>query len=247
MRKFIAVLALLLSTLAARADISVSGDGKVTVVPNLAQLMLSLNSEGPTASDALDANNAAMKLLLKKLAGFGIADKDVKTTGFNVAPKYKHETGKDPVLVGYVVSHSLTVKVRKIDDTGKVVDALVNYGLQEDNGVFGCLPPELDATPAPVLRVDGVTFTLDDETKALDEARKAAVIDARRKAELYAAAAGVSVGKVLNISEVTVNWAPRMWSEQEIKAAAADGVPFSKGEQQVSATITVVFAIADAK
>jgi uncharacterized protein len=246
MRKFIAVLALLLSTVAARADISVSGDGKVTVVPNLAQLMLSLTSEGSTASDALDANNAAMKLLLKKLAGFGIADKDVKTTGFHVEPKYKHEKDKDPVLVGYVVTHALTVKVRNIDDTGKVVDALVNYGLQ-DNAVFGCLPPDFEATAAPILRVDGVTFTLDDETKLLDEARKAAVADARRKAELYAAAAGVSVGKVVSISEITVNWAPRTWSVQELKAASADGVPFSKGEQQVSASITVVFAIGDAK
>jgi uncharacterized protein YggE len=247
MRKFIAVLAVMLSTIAARADIHVSGDGKVTVVPNLAQLMLSLNSEGPTAADALDANNAAMKALLKKLAGFGIADKDVQTTGFHVAPKYKQEKDKDPVLVGYVVSHSLTVKVRNIDDTGKVVDALVKNGVQEDNGVFGCLPPDFVETAAPILRVDGVTFTLDDETKALDEARKAAVADARRKAELYAAAAGVSVGKVLSISEVTVNWAPRMWSEQELKAAGPDGVPFSKGEQQVSANVTVVFAIGDAK
>src|SRR5207244_3619537 len=111
---FIAMLAVLLSTVAARADINVSGDGKVTVTPNLAQLMLSLTSEGKTAADALDANNVAMKALLKKLAGFGVADKDVQTTGFNVSPKYKHEAGKDPVMVGYVVTHSLTVKVRKI-------------------------------------------------------------------------------------------------------------------------------------
>src|SRR5262245_59950471 len=124
----IAALALLTFTAAARADISVTGNGKVTVVPDIAYITLAVVTDGATASDAMDANSAAMKKLFALLGRLGVEERDVETTHFSVSPKYRHPKDGEPVLIGYTVTNQITVKVRKMNDTGKVLDALVKEG-----------------------------------------------------------------------------------------------------------------------
>jgi uncharacterized protein YggE len=167
-----------------------------------------------------------MKALFERLKKLGIADRDVQTIALNLTPKYRHVKDHEPELIGYTASHQITVTVRKVDETGTVIDALVQDGANQ---------------------VQGISFGVEGSEKLMDEARVKAVADARRKADLYAAAAGVAVGKVVSISEVTVDWPQsRVWSLQEFKAAAP-GTDIAKGEQHLSVNVTVVFGIAETK
>jgi uncharacterized protein len=229
MRALSALTAVLLTALVARADITVTGDGKITVVPDIAHISVGVVTDGKTAADALAANNTAMRALFKALEALGISERDIQTSSFTITPKYESpvsvpEHPLPPVLVGYTVSNQITVTVRKVEETGKVVDALVTEGAN-------C--------------VNGISFGVSDTSKLMDEVRKLAVADARHKAELYAQAAGASVGRVVQISENGLSFPPqRMYSKEEL---AAVGVPVARGELTVSANVTVVYAIGGQK
>jgi uncharacterized protein YggE len=229
MKALAALTAVLLTALVARADIAVSGEAKLTVVPDIAHVSVGVVTDGKTAADALAANNTAMRALFKALEALGISERDIQTSSFTITPKYETpvsvpEHPLPPVLVGYTVSNQITVTVRKVEKTGKVVDALVTDGAN---------------------RVNGIGFGIGDTSKLMDEVRKLAVADARHRAELYAEAAGVSVGRVIQISENGVSFPPpRMYSKEELAAA---GVPLARGELTVSANVTVVYAIGGQK
>src|SRR5262249_42280454 len=131
-KKLCALAAILLTALTARADITVTGEGKVTVVPDLAHVSVGVVTRGKTAADAMAADNAAMKALFAALKELSINERDVQTISFTVAPWYEHlvENYKDrpPTLVGYTVTNQISVTVRHVDDIGKVVDSLVKEG-----------------------------------------------------------------------------------------------------------------------
>src|SRR5262245_51795614 len=154
MRTVSALLAVLLSAVMAYANVTVTGEGKVSAVPDIAYLSVGVVSDGDTASAAMDANSAAMRNLFKLLKTVGIEDKDVKTASFSFGPKYRQLAGHEPELVGYTASHEVTVTVQRVDETGRVLDALVKDGAN---------------------RVNGVSFGVKDTEKLLDEARKKAV------------------------------------------------------------------------
>jgi uncharacterized protein YggE len=217
-----AALALLTLTAAARADITVGGTGKVTVVPDVAYLTLGVVTDGGTASEALDANNAAMRRLFALIARFGIAERDVETTGFAVSPKYRHPRDGEPVLTGYTVTNQVQVKVRRMGDTGKVLDALVKEGAN---------------------RVSAVTFAVADPEKALDEARARAMADARRKAGIYAQGGQVSLGPVQSISEHNVAAPQWRYAAEAFLGAKDAGVPLAQGEKELIVSVTVVYAV----
>jgi uncharacterized protein YggE len=215
-----ALLLLLATGLAARADITVNGHGEVGAVPDMAHISVGVITDGKTAADALDANNKAMRTLLDRLKALGIDARDMQTASFNLAPKYRYPKEAPPELIGYTVNHQLSVTVQKIDQAGVVMDDLVKDGANQLNGV---------------------TFAVKDTQKLLDEARKLAIADARHKAEIYAAGAGVKLGKVLRISEVEVGYpAPRMLSREEF---AKGGVPLAMGELKLSINITAAWEV----
>jgi hypothetical protein len=226
MKKILSLAALLLASLSAQANISVQGDGKLILVPNKATITLGVVSDGQTAAQALSANADAMKTLFQRLKDLGIADRDVQTIALHLTPKYRHVKDQEPVLIGYTASHQIAVTVRKVDDTGAVLDALVKDGANQ---------------------VQGISFGVEENEKLMDEARMKAVVDARRKAELYASAGGVTVGKVVSISEVYSGWpTPKFFSLDEFRSAAP-GTPIAKGEMTLSVSVSVVFAIGEAK
>jgi uncharacterized protein YggE len=213
----------LLSGSAARADVIVTGTGKVVVVPDIAFITLAVVTDGDTASSALDANNVAMRRLFKLLADLGIDERDVQTSHFSISPKYRHPAGSEPILIGYTVSNQITVTVRQLDEMGTVLDSLVKEGAN---------------------RVSSVTFAVSDPEKAMDEARAKAMADAKRKADIYAKGGNVTLGPVVRITE-TDN-APAMRWQYEA-AALKPGVPLAHGEKELTVTVTVVYAIGGAQ
>ena len=150
-----------------------------------------------------------------------VATPDMKTVNLNVAPKYIHEKDKEPQLVGYTASYDLNVTVRKLDDMGKVLDALAENGANRHMTIsFGC----------------------SDLDKLLDEARAKAAAAARHNAEVLAANAGGSLGVVLEISE-GVNYPQYRLEFDRAAPTAAKDLPVAPGEQVASALVTVTYTL----
>jgi uncharacterized protein YggE len=216
----LATLALLACTSVASANITVTGNGKVVFVPNMARVYAGVTSDGKTAGEAWRQNGEVVKKLFQVLKAQGIDPKDAKTTGLNITPKYEYAPYKQPVLVGYAVSYNLEIVVHKLDRLGKLLDSLVDAGAN---------------------RGMNIQFTHDKLDELLDQARVKAAAQARRKAELYAKGAGTNVGNVLSIYEANPVYPRPYYFERMAKADAS--LPIAAGQQELSVNVTVTFAL----
>lgn len=207
--------------------IHVRGQGKATSPPDMATVHTGVVTIAPQASDALAANSRAMQRIMEVLKENKVAAKDIQTSSFAVQPEYERDQrGRTkPKIVGYRVSNQVRIRIRDIADLGKVLDALVQAGSNQ---------------------VSGISFGIDDPTGVLNQARNRAVADARSRANLYAQAAGVRVGKVLTISEQSIQMPrPQMMANTFMAEARSASVPVATGEQQLQASVDVVFALED--
>jgi uncharacterized protein len=204
--------------------ISVSGEANVSVAPDLAQVEGGVTSEAKTAREASEANNAAMGKVLLALKGAGIDEKDYQTSRLSLQPQYAPATPNRnvPQISGYRASNRITIKVRDVTKVANVIDTLVGAGANE---------------------IGGINFIVTQASKALDEARAKAVADARRKAEIYAKAAGVMLGEAINISEEGAAPPPVFRSKMAAPMAVNAPTPVAPGEEQLSITVNVTWAI----
>jgi len=188
----------------------------------MAEVQVGVVTQAASAEDALKANNEAMERLMGALTARSIAEKDVQTSGFSIVPQYKYEPqGRhDPKIVGYQVSNQVHVRVRQLAALGPLLDAVVGKGANQVGGIHFAV-----AEPAPYL----------------DDARRKAVADARRKAELYAGAAGVELGRVLLLDEAPHG--PRPVGAQPMARAAGPAVPVAAGELEFHAGVTITYAL----
>jgi uncharacterized protein len=222
MKPVLATLSLLVCVGLASANITTTGTGKVTYTPDIGYINAGVSSDGKTAADAWDQNAEVVKKLFAALKELGIDPKDMKTVNLNVQPKYDHPKDKAPVLVGYTASYDLNVTVRKLDDMGKLLDALVANGANRNMSV---------------------SFGLADPERLLDEARLKAVQEARKKAEIYAAGAGCGLGLVDSITE-GAGYVPVRYQFEALAAPAAkDAIAIAAGEQEMSVQVTVVWTV----
>ena len=220
MKALIATLVALVFAGFASANVSVSGTGKVTYVPDLVHVSVGVSSDGKTANEAWQKNEEIVRKLFDVLKTFGIDAKDMKTTGLNITPRYVHHKDQEPELVGYTATYDLNVTVRKLDDAGRVMDTLVENGAN---------------------RHMNIAFGHSDIEKLMDEARTKAAAEARKNAELYVTASGASLGQVISISEGQA-YAPNFFAyERQSKLDA--GLAIAAGTQDLSVSITVVYAI----
>jgi len=209
--------------------ILVSGQGSVSVAPDMALLSLSVTREAATAREALDASSAAMESVIEAMKAEGIEARDLKTSDFSIQPRYLQpppdQTGRrEPArIVGYTVRNSLSVRVRDLSTLGAILDKSVTLGVNQGGNV---------------------TFTNSDPSKVLEKARVMAVKQALAKAQTLAAAAGVKAGKILEISEQSHNPRPQPMGRMELAAAVpADRVPVESGENTYRVTVSLRVAI----
>jgi hypothetical protein len=204
--------------------ITVQGTGEAIATPDIARVNVGVVTEGDSAGKTLSANNDAMARLFKVLNGFDIAERDRQTSGFNVSPRYSRpgRDGGAPEIVGYRVTNQVSIRVRKLGDVGALLDALVKDGANQ---------------------IQSIGFTLDDPRSALDQARKNAITDAKRRAKLYAKELGVDVGDVLTVTELASRGPVAEFAAPRL--AVAKAVPVAPGEQTFSASVTVVFELED--
>ena len=203
------------------AMISVTGEAQVSVPPDLAHIDGGVTSEAKTAREASDANNAAMGKVLLALKGAGIDEKDYQTSRLSLQPQNSSsKPGGPSTIVSYRASNRVTIRLRDIAKLANVIDTLVGAGANE---------------------IGGINFTVSQASKLLDEARGQAIADARRKAEIYARAAGVTLGAPLSITE---GGAPGPILYRRFAAPmAASGAAVAQGEETLQVTVSVSWAI----
>jgi uncharacterized protein len=205
-------------------SISMSGHGEARAVPDLASISMGVMTSGATAQEALAANTAAMTKLLGVLKAAGIEEKDTTTSNFSVGPRYDFGQGgtQPPKVVGYDVNNMVTVVVRKTETLGTVLDAAVSAGSNQ---------------------IQGIMFTVSKPEAMLDIARKEAVAEARRKAELYATAGGFALGQIISLNEGGSYQPPVPVLAKAMAADAAGAVPIAQGEQTLGIDVNIVWEI----
>lgn len=202
--------------------ITVVGQGTASAPPDAAIVRLGVETTAVAANDALDAANRSAQVILDVVTGAGVAESDVQTTDVSVYPTYDND-GR--TITGYVATNRVVVTVRDLDGLGALLDAAT--------GVVG-----------DDIRIDGLTFTLDDPAAADAAARSDAIDDARARAEGYANSADVELGEVLSISETGAIVSPLpAYDGAMASGEGADQVPIAQGEQTRYASVTVVYAI----
>jgi uncharacterized protein len=202
------------------AVISVTGEAKISVPPDLAQIDGGVTSEAKTAREASEANNAAMGKVLLALKGAGIDEKDYQTSRLSLQPQSSSsKSSGPPTIVGYRASNRVTIRLRDVTKVATVIDTLVGAGAND---------------------IGGINFMVSQASKLLDEAREKAVADARRKAEIYAKAAGVTLGAPLSISE---GGAPAPIAFRRMAAGVPESAPVAPGEETLQLSVSVSWAI----
>lgn len=204
--------------------LTVTGTGLIEVAPDMATVSLGVTNDARSAREAIDDNARAMAGVLDRLRAAEIEDRDIQTSNFSVSPRfdYNRQSGEAPRITGFIAQNTVTVRVRDLERLGGILDEVARDGANSFNGL---------------------RFDLQDRGPVEDAAREAAVAEARRKADLYAAAAGVTLGAVMTLSESGgASPQPMMMAEQAMRASS-DAVPVAAGELTVSARVTIVYAI----
>ena len=199
--------------------ITVTGSGKVTVVPDVARVTVGFTATKPSVKAARSAAAAVMTDVIAALKATGVTEADIRTVGLNLYPQYANNSpGK---IVGYTISEQVAVTVRDLDKVGDVVDAAAAKGATD---------------------IGGVSFELADPDAATNQARAAAVAAAQASAEAMARAGRVTLGSVVAMTDASVS-SPYPMFGGAMKADLPVATPVQPGTQDVSAQVTVVFSI----
>jgi uncharacterized protein len=197
--------------------VTVTGEAAVAVAPDAAVIRIGVTSQDKTAREASDANAKQMSAVLAAIKDTGIAERDVQTSRLSLQPQYDASKSGTPRLTGFQATNQVTLRIRDIDKLATVLDRAITAGANE---------------------MSGIEFVVTEQSRMLDQARDDAIADARRKAELYAKAAGTKVGNVISISEE--GGAPQPRPMQAVRAGA---VPIAPGEQTLRAIVTVSYEL----
>ncbi len=206
------------------AAISVSGEAHISVPPDLVQIDAGVTSEAKTAREASDANNAAMGKVLLALKGAGVEEKDFQTSRLSLQPENSiAKPGSPSTIIGYRATNRVRIRLRDVTRVAGVIDSVVTAGANE---------------------IGGINFMVSQASKLLDGAREQAIADARRKAEIYAKAAGITLGAPLSIVE---EGTPQPLLRTRIAAPmTAAPAPIAQGEETISVSVSVTWAVKQA-
>ena len=205
------------------STLTVSAEGKSLRAPDVADLSGGVVTTAPTAAQAMSENAVRMSAVVAAVRKAGVAERDIQTAGLSLQPQYRYDQNQPPVLTGYQATNTVSLRLRKLPDAGRLLDTLVSVGANQ---------------------ISGPSFRVDDSDAALDEARLKAVAAARARADLYAKAAGVRIKRILTISESGGYEPPRpimMMARSAMKEAA--DTPVVPGEVALSVTVNITWEI----
>jgi uncharacterized protein YggE len=200
------------------------GQGKVYLVPDLAYIFIGVHSEADSVANALKDNNTQAQAIQKALIDQGVDPKDIQTSAFNVYPQQQTDAKGEPGKMVYVVENTVNVTVRDLSKLGVLLDKVTSSGANS---------------------IHGIQFDVKDKQKALAEARKQAIDDAKRQASELAQAAGVQLGAIQNMNVYTGGQPTPLYQGKggSFSMAADSSVPVSSGQLLVTAEANINFEI----
>ena len=207
-------------------EISIEATGKAYATPDIAVINLGIEAKGKTAAAAVKEGTKVMNSVSDELVKLGVEKKDIKTTSYYLNPNYNWTQTEGSKQEGYVLNQSVTVKVRNLEKVGDIIAKATGLGANT---------------------VGDLSFTIDDEEKAKDEARKDAIEKVKAKAKLMAEQAGFKLGNALSYYE----YAPYDDGKSAMMYATADsgmggGAPtpqISAGEQEIQLTVSMSYRL----
>jgi uncharacterized protein YggE len=204
--------------------LSVAAEGLSEGRPDMAIINLGVTTEGQTAAAALAENARRMTALTAALRRAGVAERDIQTSNVSVYPQQVYVEGQAPRITGYQANNTVTAKVRRVDNTGRVIDAAVGAGGNT---------------------VNGVSFAYQNPDEQLDAARRDAIQEARRRAELYANALNLRVHRIVAVTEAGGFQPPMvpMAMERMQSADGAASTPIAPGQIETRVSVSVTFEL----
>lgn len=199
-------------------QVTVVGSGRVQGVPDTLTADVGIEAVAPDVTAAMNQTNQRQQAVIGALTANGIDTGDISTTGVGLQPQY----GENSAITGYRASNSIRVKIRKLDTASAALTAIVNAGGNNT-------------------RIDAVSYSIEDDSKLVSDARARAFDDAHDRAQQYAALSGLSLGKVISISETSGGTTPP--PPMPAPGAMAAAVPLQPGQQTVSFTVTAVWEL----
>ncbi len=209
-------------------SITMSGEGRVTVTPDIATVTVGVETMQPSLSEAQAEATSKMEAIIQAAKDAGVAEDDIVTTNYSVNVIQEYDRNGNPTEIsGYRVGNQVELTVRNIDDLGALLEAVVAQGA---NTIYG------------------ISFSVDDPTTAASQARRQAVENARQKADELADAVGAEITGVLSIKESAAPSSPPEVYEQEMAGAdmaqgAAAPVPIQPGTGEIVVIVQVVYEI----
>lgn len=212
-----------LNTAATTNTVSFSGKGKVLAKPDVGIVDLSIVTENATSRAAQDDNSKKSTAVTGALAKLGIAEKDIKTTGYNIYPQYDYTNGRSQ-LRGYQVNQTLQVKVRDLTKIDDVLAGVVTAGVNQ---------------------VSQLQLTIDEPDKLKEQARTEAIEDARDKASALQKQLGIRLGRIVNFSEGSEGYVPQPIYLKADSVGRGGGVTpeIPAGENEISVDVTITYQI----
>ena len=210
------------TTAPAGTRLDVGATGEVTRVPDIATLSAGVVTQAGGAAAAMAENARRMALATAALRCAGIADKDIRTATLSLQPQYRYADNQPPTITGYQASNQLSVTFHDVAEAGAVLDTLVGQGMNQ---------------------ISGPDFAVEHPEAALDEARAAAIRTARARAELYARATGLSVKRIVSISESGIDMPQPRRMMMMARAKSGADTELAPGDQKLSVSVQVTFEL----
>jgi uncharacterized protein YggE len=205
----------------AEGSITVSGTGRVAVLPDVADLQLGVSIVRRTVAIARAEAATTMTAILAAVEAAGVPRRDVRTTTLSVQPRYEYRDNKPPTLTGYELANGASVVIRDLARLGEVIDGSLGAGATS---------------------MDRLAFRVADPGPAEREARRLAMTEARSRADILAASAGLTIHGVADIVEGVPGSPPWPRMKAERMALASDAAtPVEAGETEISVTVTVTY------
>jgi len=202
-------------------QIRVAGTATVKTSPDIATAQIGVQTFSKEIEPAIDENNKKSEAVQEALRQQGVAEKDMQTVSFNVYPQRNYINNKPEEIIGYQVDNTISVVLRDLKTVGRALQAAITAGANN---------------------ISGVSFTLADPEPFRNEARVKAIEDARQRASSMAEAAGIELGKVISITELSQP-GPIIVRAAYDKAAFENEVPIQPGELELTMSVEMVFEI----
>lgn len=205
-------------------SLTLTGTGEVFVAPDMATVNLGVSSFDEKASEAMRKNSDLMARVFGELEAAGVKTRDIQTTQLSLNQRWDRRANNntEPKIIGYDVLNTITVRVRDLSSVGTILDVLTQAGANQ---------------------ISSISFGLQKPRPHQDDARVRAVDDALAKAELYAKAAGIELGQIISINEISGVVHPRPMARMAEASMAMDAVPISEGELGMRSNVTIVYEI----